>query len=209
MTKQLKLRYVSFCCGIAAAACSPALRTRADSWPVVQPLHESHTYLNPGQNNKDTPFLAFVKDVSGESVYRLECHNGNYENESGMVFSGDFQCALFALNGKTLNSGNLLAANTRDEQSSDWWNRGRMRASQFRGECLTYSEYSTDRRFRLRGMLLTLRFTDIAWGSQSDQQGNPRLAKFTFAIDVLPDVAASSLRAKLPTGPQPPHSCYP
>lgn len=137
------------------------LLARASKWPVIQRLEEKRVFMNPGQNNADTPFVALIKDNSGVPVYKLECHNGNYEDESEMNFSGDFQCALFAYNGTTRVSGNLLAANTRNELSTDWWNRGRMRSAQFRGECLKYPEYSTARHFKLRGMLLTLRFTDV------------------------------------------------
>jgi len=85
-----------------------------------------------------------------------------------MNLSGDFQCGLFALKGTTRTSGNLLAADTKNELSTDWWNRGRMRAAQLRGECLKHPEYSTDRRFKLRGMLLTLRIADVKWSTRKD-----------------------------------------
>ena len=185
------------------------LRAQVHSWLVIKPVKDSHTFINPREQNTDAPFLAVIKDVYGVPVYRVECHNGNYDGESEINFSGDFQCALFAVNGNGLASGNLLAGNTRDEQSTDWWNRGRMRSAQLRGKCLAYPEYSTNRHFKLRGMLITLRFTNIEWGSKKDQQGNPMLAKFTFTLDVVPDRAAQSSKAELSAGPKPPTSCYP
>ena len=189
------------------SACSPSLY--ASQWPTVRPLHAKRSFINPGKDHADTPFLAFIRDTRGVPLYRLECHNGNYDDESEMNFSGEFQCALFAVRGKVLTSGDLLAANTKNELSTDWWNRGRMLSRQLRGKCLAYPEYSTDRHFRLRGMLITMRFEDIRWGSGKDQQGNPQLAKFTFALDVVLDKAAQSSRAELPAGPKPPTSCYP
>ncbi len=149
------------------------LRAHASNWPIIQPLHGQRTFINPGRGNADTPFLALIKDAGGVPIYKLECHNGNYENESEMNFSGDFQCALFALKGDALASGDLLAANTRNEQSTDWWNRGRMRSAQLREPCLAFPEYSTDRRFKLRGMLITLRFSGIQWSAHKNQQNTP------------------------------------
>ncbi len=185
------------------------LCAQASKWPVIRPLEGKKVFINPGKNNTDTPFMAFIKDSDGVPVYKLECHNGNYEGESEMNFSGDFQCALFAVKGTTRTSGNLLAADTKNELSTDWGNRGRMRAAQFRGECLKFTEYSTNRRFKLRGMLLTLRFADVKWGPRKDQQGEPVLAGFTFLVKVVPDESAQSSRTELPAGPKPRSDCYP
>jgi hypothetical protein len=165
--------------------------------------------VNPGRDNADTPFLALIKDSKGVPIYKLECHNGNYENESEFNFSGDFHCALFAVKGDTLKSGDLLAANTKNEGSTDWWNRGRMFSDQLRGECLAYPEYSNIRHFKVRGMLVTLRFTDIEWSASKDKQSNPLLGKFTFILDAVPDKTAHSQTAELPRGPKPPTTCYP
>jgi hypothetical protein len=196
-------------CSLSFVLMSTAvLLAQASKWPVIQPLEEKRDFINPGQNNADTPYVAFIKDSGGLPIYKLECHNGNYEDESQMNFSGDFQCALFVVEGTTRTSGNLLAADTKDELSTDWWNRGRMRAAQLRGECLRYPDYSTDRRFKLRGMLLTLRFTDIQWRGRSGQN-SPHLARFTFIFKAIPDNSARSPRAGTVTGPKPPATCYP
>lgn len=80
---------------------------------------------------------------------------------------------------------------------------------QLRGECLKYPEYSTDRRFKLRGMLLTLRFADVKWSLRKDQEGEPMLAGFIFLVKAVPDESAQSSRAGLPAGPKPPSPCYP
>ncbi len=197
-------------CFLALALASPAsLCAQANKWPAIRPRDEKRVFVNPGQNSADTSFVAFIKASDGVPVYKLECHNGNYEDESEMNFSGDFQCALFAVKGTARTSGNLLAADTKNELSTDWWNRGRMHAPQLRGECLKYPEYSTDRRFKLRGMLLTLHFTDVKWSPRKDQQNEPLLAGFTFILKVVPDESAQSSRAELPAGSKPPSACYP
>lgn len=200
------LKVSSLALVLASAA---SLFAQASKWPVIRLLEEKKVFINPGQNNADTPFVAFIKASDGVPAYKLECHNANYEDESEMNFSGDFQCALFAVKGTTRTSGNLLAADTKNELSTDWWNRGRMRAAQLRGECLKYPEYSTDRRFKVRGMLLTLRFADVKWGTRKDQQSEPVLAGFTFLVKAVPDESAQSSRAELSPGPKPPSACYP
>lgn len=198
-----------YCSIVLVLISGETLLAQVNKWPVIRPLQGKRVFIDPGQNNTDTPFVVFIKNSKGVPVYKLECHNGNYEDESEMNFSGNFQCALFAVEGTTRTSGNLLAADTKDELSTDWWNRGRMRSAQLRGECLKYPEYSTNRRFKLRGMLLTLRFTDVKWAPREDQQNEPLLAGFTFILRVVPDKSAQSSRAELAAGPKPPTACYP
>jgi hypothetical protein len=105
-------------------------------------MEKRYVFADVDKDDHDTRVLACIDDTQGVGIYKLECHDGNYNDQSEMNFSGDFQCALFAVRGTTLASGNLLAAGTRDELSTDWWNRGRMRAARLRGECLKYPGYN-------------------------------------------------------------------
>jgi hypothetical protein len=203
---RLTLKKVGFSLLLTTAAISFA---EAAKWPVIRPMKERRAFLFPRQNRTDASFIALIKDTDGIPVYKLECHSGNYDDETEIAFSGDFQCALFAMNGVTRSSGNLFAAETRDEQSTDWWNRGRMRAPQLRGDCLKFPEYSTDRQFRLRGMLLTLRFVDVKWGPRDGRQDEPLLEGFTFVFTVARERSAQSSKAELAAGPQPSTACYP
>jgi hypothetical protein len=183
---------------------SPA---QANDWPTIRPLHEIHTFDSLA-NGADTPVLVFIKDATGVPIYKLECHNGNYEDDSGYGFSGAFQCVLFAVHGDKPTSGNLLA-DAEDQQGTSWWNRGRMRADQLRGKCFAYPEYSTLRHFRLRGMLITFRFSKIEWATTTGEDNNPAIDKFTFSLDAVPDEAAHGSVAEVPKSPKPPDSCYP
>jgi hypothetical protein len=180
-----------------------------DNWPVIRPLAERRVFTDPGQDNMDRPFVSFIRNVDGIPVYKVECHNGNYDDQSEMNFSGDLQCALFAVDGRVRVSGNLLAADTPNEASTDWWNRGSMRSIQLRGECLKYPEYSTTRHFKLRGMILTLGFAEIEWSSGKDQHTDPVMARFTLLVNAVADPTANSSRAEVANGPAPPKSCYP
>lgn len=179
-----------------------------NEWPPIRPVEVSRT-LNNKTTIADTPFFLSIKDVHRVTIYRLECHNGNYENGSKINFSGDFQCALFAIKNGSRVSGNLLATNTKDELSTEWWNRGRTRSAQLRGKCLDYPDYSTDRIFKLRGMRLTLRFTKMKWGRNKSREHGPVLTGFTFTFKAVPDESAHTANADVVGAPAPPASCYP
>jgi hypothetical protein len=199
-------------CAIVVAAMSwITLQNQAPNWPSIQALHETRTIVNPPMGNiTDNGFTAWVKDVGGVPIYKIECHGGNYNNDSSPInFSGDFQCAFFAVHNSKITGGNLLAANTRNEQSTDWWNRGRLRSPQLRGNCLSFPEYSTDRHFKFRGMRVTLRFGDVKWNSEKENEGTPRLEGFQVTLGVVPDPSAKSAISEIPPGPTPPKSCYP
>lgn len=207
--RQLKSCGLITVCVAAGVISTLGFAAQVSRWPVVRSLHETRTFVDPGRDNADTHFLALIRGATGIPLYKFECHNGNYDGSSEMNFSGDFQCALFALKGSALASGNLLAADTRNELTTDWWNRGRMRSAQLREPCLAFPAYSTDRRFKLRGMLVTMRFSGIEWSNKRDRQNNHMLGKFTFTLDVTPDDEARTPRAEPPVGPAPPRSCYP
>lgn len=180
---------------------NPTAVAPPQGWTPPQPLHAEYHFVRP-KSGEDTPFSVFLLDGSGNKLYRFECHDGDYDDTSVLSWSGEFQCALFPFKVDTVTPVNVLAVDSRDEQSTDWWNRGRLLAKQLQGECLQYPEYSILRHFRLRGLDLTLGYSDIAW-----QGGN--LDKFTLILDVTPDADAKSPLAERAEGPSPPKGCYP
>lgn len=187
---------------------SMGLMAQISKWPEIQPL-DKQAIIDFGEWNSDTPYIVHIRSTGGIPIYKLECHNSEFEDEPGMTWSGDFQCALFAVSGDVNTSTNLLAANTKDELSTDWWNRGRMFSAQLRGDCANFPEYSNIRHFKLRGMLVTLSYKDVEWSTKMDMQNNPMIKKFRFIVKVEPDPTAQSSRTELPVGPKPPDSCYP
>lgn len=214
----LKMRHAAIACLAVGVIGALGLHAQTKQWPLIRPVHKVFTVIFPATVNWDAPwktpwdapFVTYVQDIKGVPVYKFECHSGTYDDDSEWDFSGAYQCVMFAIKPDgSLTSSDLLAANTEDELSTDWWNRGRMRAAQLRGKCLAYPEYSTLRHFRLRGMLITISFTDLAWGPVKGQDGAPLLTRFRFTLDVAPDKAARSSRAQIPLGPRPPTSCYP
>jgi len=198
------------CVLMLPASIALGLIQESRAWPTVKPLEIRRQYRADEGTAVDSPLVAIVRDAEGAPVYSVECHTGDYEDTAaGFSYSGDYQCALFAVKGSRHVTNNLLAADTKDERSVDWWNRGRMRAAQLRGACLDYPEYSTDRHFRLRGMLLTMRFTRIRWHPRGDADTDPALQGFIFVLTVVPDSSVAVARAEPGASPRPPRQCYP
>jgi hypothetical protein len=168
---------------------------------AIQPLHADYAYHRP-KPGEAVSFTTYLLSASGATLYKFECHGGDWPDESEMKFDGDFQCALFPINGDTLTPVNLLARDTREEQGADWKNRGRAMVKQFQDECLDYPEYSTLRHFRLRGMALALGYTDLVWDGKT-------LASFSFHLDAMPDAEAKTSFADAADGDRPSSSCYP
>ena len=174
------------------------------SWPSVKPTQAAQTFK---ESRADTPFFLIIDGRSGAPAYKLECHNGNYEDTSEITFSGDFQCALFELNENgTVVSWNLLATDEPAQQRSDWFNRGRMTGSQLFGSCGAVPEYGMVRHFSLRGMLITFQFSDLVWSKykrplrRSQSQSNPQLQQFSFNVSVIVDGTAQTASAKAVQG---------
>lgn len=192
---------------VAFALAAAVLGFSADGavWPEVQPVEASRTFdvSKPG----DTPFTLVIKDRAGAPAYKLECHNGDYDDTSEMNYSGDFQCALFALgaNGERV-SWNLLATDEKEEQSSDWYNRARVMAGELFGECGENPDYGRVRRFRLRGMAITFWFGNLVWQGRGSR--GHRLAAFTFRLRVVNDGRALTAVANRVATPRPSPACY-
>ena len=175
---------------------------RPNPWPAVQSFMHDWRIPDVGSTGRDTPVTAYINDVSGTPVYKLECHNGNYSDQSEMNFSGAFQCALFAVDkGKNI-SWNLLAA--KDERDSDWGNRGRMIAEQLQGKCGSWPEFGIHRTFRGRGMMIKFTYKDLQWIGEGKDK---RLGAFTFEVHVEPDDKATSSEAELIGVTKPPKTC--
>src|SRR5581483_10813197 len=116
--------------------------------PPVQAIYKWQAPLD----GRDTPFDLTIRDQEGQPTYKLECHNGNYETQTTMNFSGDFQCGLFALKNGKRASWNLLAGTSPAAQHSYCLNRARMTASELRGTWGARPEYGRLRHFELRDM---------------------------------------------------------
>jgi hypothetical protein len=187
---------------LVVAAFRPSVGPWAiDHWPVVQPIHAQYTFIVRG--GRDTPVLLLVRDTHGRAVYKLECHDDDYEPDDEISFSGAFQCALFAMRDGRRTSWNLLADSTKNARSVDWWTRGRMLARQLVDSCGAYPEYGLERHFSVRGMVVTLRFGDLQWSRSVALL----LTRFTVDISVAPNPRARTVVADVVPGPTPGRAC--
>ena len=188
---------------IAAAGLAVLISGATTSiWPMIKAVEVERTYVQGG----DDPLRIFVMDITGSPLYRLECHNDHYDDDSEVSFSGDFQCALFSQRGGTSDSWNLLATEEEAEQRSDWNNRGRMLASQLWGECGSYPEFGALRHFRLRGMLITFTFSRAEW-IRSPENDQHQLKTFTFRVSIAPDSESQNPTAETVRARRPPSVC--
>jgi len=62
-------------CSLALVIISVAiLFAQTRKWPIIRPLEERRAFINPGQNNADTPFVVVIEDSGSVPAYKLECH---------------------------------------------------------------------------------------------------------------------------------------
>jgi hypothetical protein len=168
-------------------------------------LHKEWIVSTEGDRSRDVP-VVFVILTDSDVEYRVECHTGEYEGTNPINYSGDYQCGMFAMKGPQRTSWNLFADDTAVQRSSDWFNRGRMTEGQLRGACGT-SEWGVLRRFRLRGMIVTLTFEDLKWGARKGLSGE-HLTRFKVAINVQPDPSATSATTERLKSSEPPPGCW-
>ena len=195
----------TFICASMFFALQLACGQSNQPWPKIQPLSNEWHIPNASKPGADTPVLAYIRDEAGQPAYKLECHSGEYSDQSEMNFSGTYQCALFAMKDGHNASWDLLA--DRNHQDSDWDNRGRMIAQQLEGSCSETPGYGTHRSFTLRGMRLELTFKDLRWEPGSGSQaGKRQLSSFSLAVIAQPDAKATGAQADALKTP-PPSSC--
>ena len=178
-----------------------ALGQSSTHWPQI--IETQREYEFSQKSGQDTPVLLALKDIDYRDAYRFECHNGDYNEDRPITFSGFFQCAIFALKDGAIASDNLLAARTPDEQHSDWMNRGRFLLQQLRGSCAEIPEYGSTRTFRFRNISVRLQITDLVLDSHDGGVAK----RFRVKLSVVPDQTAASSAAVPPEIARPVKHC--
>jgi hypothetical protein len=162
------------------------------SWPAIAPTNKIFRISDPSHALIKT----YLRSPSGKPLYLFVCRAGRdeYADSLGVNYAGDLDCRLVPASLGEVEM-NLLV-----EQAglAAWYSRGRMNASDLYGPCATYPEYGTVRHFRLRGMKLTIRFTDVAFAEEVIGSGNDALMAgkslrgYMVRLTAVPDSAASS-----------------
>jgi hypothetical protein len=168
------------------------------SWGGAQhypPVEAQNTVFEvPDVKHADVSFD--IKSFEGRPVYKLQCHSAEYGGDGhDFAYSGDFECRLSS-EGNQDGYSTLLTENV--HQSRDWESRGRFFAKHLRGTCASIPDFGAVRKFKLRGMDLTLKIIDPRFAPDGTLQS------LKLSVEVLPD--ASAIRpiaavVPLPKGP--------
>ncbi len=181
---------------VVCASAVPAASAAELRWPEVAPLERSHRF-EPGQEHA----LALVlPGRDGEPLYRLCCAAPLTAAPCGAadVFSGLFMCTLRPAAG----GPDLLVENPFPRAS--WETRARFLHEEL-SSGRTDDACGPARRFRLRGMTLTLTLRDATFraralgadpGAPLRALTVPLLDAFTLAVRVDPDPAALGAHAE-------------
>jgi hypothetical protein len=171
-------------CAVLSAATIPL------DWPRVAPLSESFFFPDASKAGAKL----YIRGINGEPIYVLECHTYGYEGNSKFDYSGDFECSLGSIYPVHDSYSTLL---TYDPiQTRDWESRARVFAEELYEACADYPEYGRERNFRLRGMKLSFKFSDVQFTRDRLVGDRPRgslaLRSFRFDVQVVADPTAVS-----------------
>jgi len=186
MKTMYKVCLCIFVCVVAGHRASG--QTVKEQWPKVSPLDA--TFAVSSQN----PHVeTIVFSEKGDPVYRLTCHEGDFENDRDGSFDFLFHCKLFPMNTK-VEFRDLF-------WPSDNWRRSRTRAkfrSGFDGLCKDHPYYGQRRIFQLRGMRIELQVSDFSQTPSVQEQltrdldPNEYRLKLKLRVIAVPDPTATA-----------------
>ena len=166
------------------------------SWPPIAPASVSVFFASGTDANLE---LQILSSANGSSLYVLECHTFRFEDPD-FNYSGDFECRLKTSRGNAGPLGTLLA--DRNSQR-EWDTRGRFLRDEVEGDCGRHPEYGVKRRFRLRGMSLTIALSNLSMVSPKSpagqgEQPTPAFRSFRATVEVKRDDTATTDIAEVP-----------
>jgi len=156
----------------------------AQTWPTVLPLERTFQVKNPTA----AAIRTTIRDQAGREAYLFICRNTVAAADLASNYAGDLDCRLMeAANGEVAD--NLLVET---EGEKPWFSRGRMFGRELYGSCASYPEYGQTRTFRLRGMRLTMSFSEVTFQSAPANSGGdaPPLRAYVLGLRVVPDATA-------------------
>jgi hypothetical protein len=160
-------------------------------WPMVSPLHSIFSVSNTNPHVETIVFGG-----NGEKLYRLSCHNDQFETDADGDFNFLYQCKLFPLNPKEAALDLFYP--------TEKWDRSRTRAAFARGQiaglCKEHAFYGRDRRFNFRGMVIRLRilnFEEQVSVSNLLQEKEASRHRFKLFVDIDNDAKANISHASV------------
>ena len=179
----------------AGAASSQADAPGASfSWPRIAPLKRSFEFHNLPEIEPSVDLK--IRSPKGKPLYRLLCHSDDYKRgpdlqyrDENSDFGGVLGCHLFSLYDQR-NLGNLFLFDPLEPYYI--WTRAVLNAGDVFGPCAGYPEHGALRHFRLRGMEITFRYSDIVFDDPKPGASVPAIRSFHFEVRVTSDPAAIS-----------------
>jgi hypothetical protein len=167
-----------------------AAKAAGHEWPKVIP-QKQYVIVD---NNTIKAAAFFIFGTDGVPKYLIECHDSEYQGDAAFDYSGDFECRLTSLYSKDAYS-TLFTDDP--NQSRDWQSRARFLVGDLFGSCASDRSYGPVRRFRLRGMQISLTMTNIRTRilrdtAKGETKRARQLSSFAFAVAVTPDSAITS-----------------
>jgi len=156
----------------------------SDTWPSVQPYNQLFIFENTEMIRKG--IRVEFKDTKGAPLFHLICHSGPYEKVV-INTDADFHCRLFKPDGSDYST--LITENY--HQAIEWEDsRATFSVYELMGACADYPEYGKERHYRLQGVKLTLKMSEIKF----IQEPKAKLNSFHLEVSIEPDQTAKSGR---------------
>jgi len=160
--------------------------SKTQVWPVVSNLRATFDVTDKNPNIETTVF-----EEAGKPLYRIICHEGDFEDAETGSYDLLFHCKLVPVDTKDRFRDLFVP--------SDRWRRSRTRATFNSGlddKCSDHPFYGQRRTFLVRGMKIKLEvahFTFKPTEAEILEKGliKPTQYGFSFGIDVIPDSTAT------------------
>lgn len=201
---------------LATAVSHLAVPTQTFRWPEVIPVRTSFLFPDAWR----AAAAVEIKGINGVPIYRLQCYGEQAKRSpydlrlhADALYSGEFDCHLYSLSDPTAPD-TLLTEPTL--AVGEAYSRAVVDASELVGACANYPEYGLVRHFRLRGMMITFRYSDVRTkkeltsGGAPYPPGTPRvelpeLTSFRVIVAIASDpTAVSPTSEPVPFAPPPP-----
>lgn len=156
-------------------------------WPEIRPQERSFQFTDAATAIADISIL----NSEGKPAYRLRCQPATMAPEDAVDLAGDFDCYLLSL-----YSQDLFQTLLTQDPFARLHDRGEIWAEYLVGRCGEYPEWGRVRTFRLRGMQITLTFSNVRVARKSRNDVN--LLSFDFRVSVQPDASALSMISEPP-----------
>lgn len=171
-------------------------------WPEIKPIAKTFYF-----SDVDAASVAFyLRNPQGKTLYWFGCHSGDFTGKPTDPYKDDqtdyygmFDCHLHLLRDK--NGYNLLSYSATDHREN--FSRAFISPEELQGRCADYPEWGRIRHIRLRGMRITMEFSEVRLGqdfvtTQRPKPKGKRVESFRLELTIEPDKGALSAIAEPP-----------